>query len=280
MSDPLTLEEIRDSLRVGAPAVLATADLDGTPHISYVTQVCYLDAERVGTSRQVFNRSLSTLTDGRFSQLMIVSVLTGAQYRLDLRHLHTMTDGEVFDAMASNLVALAAGADADPAFRLTGVDVHRVLRVEADSAAFNGSGEPPQPPTDPLAAVEQLARRLERCVSYDETAQALCDVLEDAFAIPYAILFRLTLRPANSTRPRPRAPLATSLVQVCALARGSWAPPLAADAWSRLLTLRARIPPFARLRLSTGSRRAEAPLRVSPVPATSRPSRCLSVPRC
>ena len=191
MSDPLTLEEIRDSLRVGAPAVLATADHDGTPHISYVTQVCYLDAERVGISRQAFNRALSTLTDGRFSQLMIVSVLTGAQYRLDLRYLHTVTDGEAFDAMASNLVALAAGADADPAFRLTGVDVHRVLRVEADSAAFNGSGEPPQPPTDPLAAVEQLARRLERCVSYDETVQALCDVLEDAFAIPYAILFRL-----------------------------------------------------------------------------------------
>ena len=52
MSERVDLESIRDCLRAGLPAPMATCAPDGTPHISYISQVRYLDRERVATSHQ------------------------------------------------------------------------------------------------------------------------------------------------------------------------------------------------------------------------------------
>jgi GAF domain-containing protein len=72
-----------------------------------------------------------------------------------------------------------------PMFRLRGLDVHRVLRCthlprERPSQALD---------RDQLAPLDELARRLQRCTSYDETARELLDALDDIFEIPYALVF-------------------------------------------------------------------------------------------
>ena len=99
MTDVVDLESIRDCLRAGLPAPMATCSPDGTPHISNISQVEYLDRERVATSRQPFNRTLEHLQSSPFSQAMVVRPTTGEQFRLDLRYLHTATEGEEFEAM-------------------------------------------------------------------------------------------------------------------------------------------------------------------------------------
>lgn len=64
MSREVELASIRSCLQPGVPAPVATCAPDGTPHVSYIHQVQYLDAERVGTSRQVFSRALESLPAG------------------------------------------------------------------------------------------------------------------------------------------------------------------------------------------------------------------------
>ena len=67
------LESIRDCLRAGLPAPMATCSADGTPHISHISQVEYLDRERVATSRQSFNRTLPHLQAKTIKPLAVTS---------------------------------------------------------------------------------------------------------------------------------------------------------------------------------------------------------------
>ncbi len=187
MNELVELESIRDCLEPGLPAPLASCAPDGTPHISYIQQVQYLDSERVSTSRQVFNRALHTLPDSPFSQALVVCARTGEQYRLELQYLHTDTNGEAFEAMRANLDAIASQLRIGPAFRLRGLDVHRVRRCTRVAS----ERQVPATTRDQLAPIEQLARRLERCTTYQEASQELLDALDDIFDIPYAILFTI-----------------------------------------------------------------------------------------
>jgi adenylate cyclase len=179
------LGSIRQCLQPGVPAPLATCGADGTPHINYIQQVQYVDPERVGTSRQVFNRALEPLPAGHYSQALIVCIATGEQYRLDLQYLHTDSHGEAFETMRASLDAIGTDMQLGPTFRLRGLDVHRVLRCthvlrERPSRALAA---------DQLASLDALSRRLERCATYEETGQELLDALDDIFGIPYALVF-------------------------------------------------------------------------------------------
>ncbi|HMI69252.1 MAG TPA: hypothetical protein VK510_04590, partial [Solirubrobacteraceae bacterium] len=60
--------------------------------------------------------------------MLVVRPGTGEEFRLDLRYLHTTAEGEEFEAMRANLDAIASQTGMDAAFRLRGMDVHRVLR--------------------------------------------------------------------------------------------------------------------------------------------------------
>jgi len=98
--------------------LLGACSLDGTPHISYVSQVRYLDRERVATWRQSFNRALARMDVSPFSQALVVRLATAEQFRLDLRYLHTTTEGKAFEAVRANLDAIASHPAPDSVLRL------------------------------------------------------------------------------------------------------------------------------------------------------------------
>jgi adenylate cyclase len=186
VSDVVDLESIRDCLRAGLPSPMATCAPDGTPHISYISRVQYLDHERVATSRQSFNRALGHLDASPLSQALIVRPVTGEQFRLDLRYLHTATEGEEFEATRANLDAIASHTGMSPAFRLRGLDVHRVLRCTRVQRRLRDLERVETP--DQLMPLEHFARRLERSTSYEEARQGVIDALEDLFGFRYAVL--------------------------------------------------------------------------------------------
>jgi hypothetical protein len=186
VNDVVELESIRDCLRAGLPSSLATCLPDGTPHISYVSQVQYLDSERVATSRQSFNRALVHLEAAPFSQALVMRPGTGEQFRLELRYLHTATEGEEFEAMRANLDAIASQTGMGSLFRLRWLDVHTVLRCTRVRRASNGAQRVET--HDPLVALEKFARRLERPTSYEEAAREVLDALDDLFGFRHAIL--------------------------------------------------------------------------------------------
>ncbi len=187
MSGDVALSAIRDCLLAGMPSPLATCGPDGTPHLNFISCVRYLDSERVATSRQSFNRGLAHLGANSLSQAFVMRPATGEEFRLDLRYLHTVTEGEEFDVMRATLDAIAAETGTGTSFRLRGMDVHSVLRCAQVPRLLRASQATDAP--DPLMALERLTHRLEGATGPEEVQRQALDTLEDLFGFRFAVLF-------------------------------------------------------------------------------------------
>ena len=136
MTEEVDLDAIRDCLRAGLPSGLATCGPDGTPHVSFIWRVQYLDSERVATSRQSFNVGLAHLGEQPLSQALVVRPGTGEEFRLDLRYLHTAAEG---DGLSQKIT------DARAVVRRSRLDL---AKCASSDAASRFSFEPLRPPND------------------------------------------------------------------------------------------------------------------------------------
>ncbi len=186
MTEPVALEAIRSCFRGVIPSPLATCAADGTPNITYLSIVQYVDSERIALSRQFFNKTRANLDANPFSQVRVVDPGTLDQYELDLEFLHTEAQGPTFETMRTNLAAIASQTGMADTFRLRGVDIHRVLRCAAVGGTVDAR---PRPRTrDPLVLLDELTRRLSLSDDYDEATRAALHALDDVFEFRHAIL--------------------------------------------------------------------------------------------
>ena len=144
-------------------------------------RACRVDAS-------VFNKTRANLDENPWAQVVVVEPQTSDQYLLDLRFLHTETEGATFDAVKANLDAVASQTGMTDVFRLRGVDIHRVLRCVpfgeiARPAAVERGGE-----LKVLASLDEFVRRLALCADYADAARAGLEALEDLFGFAQSIL--------------------------------------------------------------------------------------------
>ncbi len=168
------------------PSWLATCSADGVPNVTVLSIVHYVDSERVALTRQFFNKTSANLDQNPQGQVMVIDPETVDQYLLDLRFLHTETEGATFEAVAANLDAIASQTGMTGVFRLRGVDIHRVLAVHP----FGETAEPPAEGTnrDRITALDEYVRRLADCPDYAAAARAGLEALDDLFGFRHAIL--------------------------------------------------------------------------------------------
>jgi adenylate cyclase len=178
------LRAIRASLQGVIPSPFATCSADGTPNVIYLSLVAYVDSERVAISRQFLTKTRANLEANPHAQALVVDPSTGEQHALDLRHLHTDTEGEVFESLRANLDAIASQTGMGDVFRLRGADVFRVLRCTRVGAA----AAPAPEAADLLEPIERVARRLTPCASYEEVARVALEALDDQLGLRHAIL--------------------------------------------------------------------------------------------
>jgi hypothetical protein len=169
------------------PSPFATCSADGTPNITYMSIVHLIDADRVGLSRQFFNKTRANLERNPFGQLRVVDPATMQQYALDLQYLHTETEGRTFEEMKANLEAVASQQGMADVFRLRGVDVHRVLGCAAVDTDHVPE-ERPAPVRDLLAPLDEFVRRVGRSDQYAEATRTALEALDDLFGIRHSIL--------------------------------------------------------------------------------------------
>jgi adenylate cyclase len=184
----VALESILPALQGTIPSPFATCSRDGTPNITFLSIVHYVDRERVALSRQFFNKSRANLDANPQSQVWVIDPRDFRQYALDLTYLHTETDGPIFQQMRTNLEAIAQVSGAVDIFRLRGVDIHRVGRCDAVTAAVSGAmGDFAD--RDDLRRLDELIRRLAGCASYDEATTTALHALDDLFGITHSVLY-------------------------------------------------------------------------------------------
>lgn len=126
---PLTLDALHDCFEGTVPASLATVDQAGVPNVSFISQVTYVDPDRVALSYQFFNKTRRNILSTRSAAVEVVDPLTLAFYQLDLDFEATQSEGPVFESMKARLAGIASHTGMEGVFRLMGADIFRVRAI-------------------------------------------------------------------------------------------------------------------------------------------------------
>ncbi len=180
------LDGLRPSLEGVVASVIATCDADGLPNVSMISQVHYVDPDRVALSYQFFNKTRRNLLATRRASVQIVDPETMQHHRLALAYEDTLTSGPLFESMKAKLSGIASHHGMDGVFRLLGADVFRVLSVEA----VPGPTIPrPVRPRPLLAATRRACDALDACADLEELLDRATEVLEAQFGIRHSMVF-------------------------------------------------------------------------------------------
>lgn len=181
----LKVDAIRECFEGVVPGVLGTADLNGTPNISYLSQIQFVDSEHVALSYQFFNKTRQNILANPHAVLMVVNPLTATQYRLSLEYLRTETAGPLFESMKAKLAGIASHTGMSSVFRLLGSDVFRVTEVQQ----MPGESRPlPAPRRSLLAGLRAVSERMARNCDLDLLLTDLLAALETHFDIQHAMI--------------------------------------------------------------------------------------------
>jgi adenylate cyclase len=181
------LESIRPCLQGVLPSWLLTCSAEGVPNATIISIVRYVDSERVALTRQFFNKTRANLDANPQAKAIVVDPASGDQFALDLRYLHTESEGAIFDEVEANLAAVASQMGMSDVFRLRGVDIHHVLRCDV----FGETDTPVEEPAvgrDALPVLDEFMRRLSLCIDYADAARVGLETLDDLFGFAYSIL--------------------------------------------------------------------------------------------
>lgn len=126
----LQADAIRACFEGVIPGTIATADLDATPNIAYVSQVQYIDSEHIALSYQFFNKTRQNLLSTRHGVVSVIDPHTAAQYRMKVEFVRTERAGPLYESMKAKLAGLASHAGMSDVFQLLGADVFRIDALE------------------------------------------------------------------------------------------------------------------------------------------------------
>ncbi len=184
----VTVDAIRECLEGAIPAVIATCAADGTPNVSNLSQVQYVDSEHVALSYQFFNKTRQNVLHDPRATVLVIHPATAARYRLKLRYLRTETSGALFEKMKAKLAGIASQTGMSGVFRLLGADVYHVLEVET----VPGDTLPPAPPRrNMLSALRVTAETMRTAKALDELLDRTLEVLEMQLEIHHSMVLML-----------------------------------------------------------------------------------------
>jgi adenylate cyclase len=178
----LTLDSIRCCLEGAVPSLLASCAPDGTPNVTYVSQVHYVDREHVALTFQFFNKTRENVLAFPHATAYVTDIDSGASYRLRLHYLRTEDSGPLFESMKAKLAGIASHTGMSGVFVLRGADVYRVLAVER----VPGPALEPPPRPNPMSAVRRIAERLAAHTDLGTLLDDTLAALEEHLGIRYA----------------------------------------------------------------------------------------------
>jgi adenylate cyclase len=183
-ADPLGVDAIRECLEGSVPSAMATCAPDGTPNVTYTSQVEYVDEHHVALSFQFFNKTRDNILLNPRATVEVTHPRSGACFRLALMYLRTECEGRIFERMKAKLAGIASHTGMAGVFKLRGADIYRVLSVEA----VPGPALPlPAPRRALLAALRSASARIADCADLEALFGASLTALVTDFDLRYVM---------------------------------------------------------------------------------------------
>jgi len=122
--------EAKPSMQGALQSILATCNADGTPNITSVSQVWYVDERHVAVSFQFFNKTVQNLRTNPHATIRLFDPNGSDHWAIDAKFVREETSGPVFEEMEMQLEAIASMSGMEGVFKLKGAHVYEVLRIE------------------------------------------------------------------------------------------------------------------------------------------------------
>lgn len=182
---PLSIPTLRRCFEGAIPATIATCARDGTPNVSYISEVHYVDRQHVALSFQFFSKTRQNVLENPRATVVVIHPDTGAQYKLAVSYLRTEESGPLFECMKAKLAGLASHAGMTGVFQLRGSDVYR---VESVTEVHGTPLVAPPPPEVDVTTLRACMARLSAASDLASLLDVLLDVLTDPIGIEHAMV--------------------------------------------------------------------------------------------
>jgi adenylate cyclase len=139
MALEIPLIQFRECFEGVLPAVVATCAADGTPNVTYLSKVIFVDPEHIALTNQFFSKTWSNIQENPRAQIMLIKPSTGQQVRLDVEYERSEDAGELFEQLRAELDAIASMMQMQDVFKLRAADIYRVLAVQSVPSDVDGS---------------------------------------------------------------------------------------------------------------------------------------------
>jgi adenylate cyclase len=187
-----TLQSLSPCFQGLIPAAIATCAADGTPNVTFISQVHYVDPTHVALSYQFFNKTKRNVAQNPFACVEVMDPLTLQPYRMRVRFTHTETTGPLFEAMDLRIQAVASVTGMEGVFKLIGADVYEVLSIEHVDG-FLGEGKPAVMPgaefsLRQILGVQIVSQQINRARDLDETLELLLSTLDQVCGFGHGMM--------------------------------------------------------------------------------------------
>jgi len=177
------------------PASIATVAADGTPNVTFLSQVFRVDKAHVALSCQFFNKTKQNVLENPYATVELYDPVSFAAFRLELCFDHAETSGPLFESMALRIQAIASHTGMKGVFRLLSADVYTVLACEERAGflvppgddEFEELPEADQPRTE-IQCLQLVSQRTARAPTLDALLTELLAVLEESLGFRHSMV--------------------------------------------------------------------------------------------
>ena len=177
------------------PGTLATCAPDGTPNVTYLSQLRQVDERHVAVSRQFFNKTSRNLQANPRATATVVDPVTFEQWKLGLRYVRSETDTPLFIEMALRIEAIASHTGMKGIFRLLSADVCEVEWVrpvdgflEAGEEEERGGKAVADGPMTEIRALSIVSSRVNRAPDLDTLLSDVLTALDEVFGFRHSMV--------------------------------------------------------------------------------------------
>jgi putative methionine-R-sulfoxide reductase with GAF domain/predicted pyridoxine 5'-phosphate oxidase superfamily flavin-nucleotide-binding protein len=198
----LRLADLRRCFQGVIPSLIATASADGTPNVTWLSQVYFVDERHVALSFQFFNKTKKNVLENPRATVQLYDPVSLEAFELDLRFDRSESEGPLFDAMSARIQAIASQTGMAGVFRLRSADVYEVLALQRVEGFASLPTEPElaamveeaPPAAGEMRTLQMLSGHLARATDLESLLSALLTTLERELGFRHAMVLLLDER--------------------------------------------------------------------------------------
>jgi adenylate cyclase len=188
MTLEVPLGSIRGAFQGVIPSPVATASADGRPHSTYLSIVWYVDEGRLALSNQFMNTTARNMRENPHVVVRVVDPDSMEEYEITAEFLHSEASGPTFQAMRTQLEAIAAQTGMAGVFRLRSAEILRVTDCRPTRRRSMRVVTSATSVVDLLSGLGEFGERLSSAHDLDDVTRFGLEALDDLFHFRHSML--------------------------------------------------------------------------------------------